>query len=407
MNAALLTIGNELLSGKTINTNASWIGHHLKISGCEVVRQLTIADKKEDILDSVSSLFELPINLILCTGGLGPTHDDITRNVIFQYFNSNPVFDDEYWENLKLRFSKLGHPIPDSNKSQAIVPNNGDVFPNPIGSARGLLFSENNVTLMVMPGVPTEMKAMMKETVIPWVRQNSKEEIFSINIRTTGIPESVLYEKIRFKDSFLNSIDLGYYPSVYGVDIQISGKNNPLLKEMRDQIVDCIKKYVYNIGEDSLENIVVNKLMKKKLSISSAESCTGGLIGHRITQISGSSVVYKGGVVAYSNQAKLNQLHVRKETLDKYGAVSEQVASEMASQVKNIFGSDIGVSVTGIAGPGGGTKEKPVGLVYVGVSNSNEVTTKQFNFHSDRESNKVRTSQAVLNLIMQNISNNE
>ena len=309
--------------------------------------------------------------------------------------------DEDYWANLKKRFSSLGYSIPSSNKSQAIIPHNGKVFPNPIGSARGLLFHKDNITFMAMPGVPSEMKAMMSESVIPWVRKKSKLENFSINIRTTGIPESVLYEKIKVEDSIQKSINLGYYPSLFGVDIRISGNNISSIEKVQKLIVKDVGPYIYNIGEESLENIVVNKLMKNNLTIATAESCTGGLIGHRITQVSGSSKIYNGGLIAYSNKAKLNQLKINNETLNRFGAVSIEVASEMAVQVRNIFDSDIGVSVTGIAGPGGGTKDKPVGLVYVGYSDCNRLITKQFNFHSSRESNKIRTSQAVLNLIKQ------
>ena len=406
MKAAILTIGDELLSGKTINTNASWISHHVKMFGCEIVRQVTAPDKEKEIIDCISILFTLPIDLVLCTGGLGPTHDDITRNSIFQFFNSKGLFDDEYWKDLKSRFSSIGYSIPDSNKSQAIVPDNGETFSNPIGSARGLLFNRNKITFMAMPGVPSEMEAMIKKTVIPWIKKNSKQEIFSINVRTTGLPESVLYEKIKVEDSYLEFLDLGYYPSLYGVDIRITGKNITLLEELKEKIVNIAGKYIYNIGEESLEDIVVNKLLENNLCIATAESCTGGLIGHRITQVPGSSSVYKGGIVAYSNEAKLSQLNIKRETLDKYGAVSKETASEMAFQVKTIFDSDIGISVTGIAGPDGGTKDKPVGLVFAGFCNRDGVKTKQFNFYSIRESNKVRTSQGVLNLIMKNISDN-
>lgn len=401
MKASLLTIGDELLSGKTTNTNATWISRNLTLAGCNVVRNVTVRDKEEEILDSLSALFELSVDLVLCTGGLGPTHDDITRNTIFQFFNSDSILDEDYWKNLQKRFSSLGYSIPPSNKSQAIIPHNGKVFPNPIGSARGLVFHKDDITLMAMPGVPSEMKAMMSETVIPWVRKKSKKKNFCINIRTTGIPESVLYEKIKVKNSIQKSINLGYYPSLFGVDIRISGNNISSIEKVQKLIVKDAGPYIYNIGEESLENIIVNQLMKNNLTIATAESCTGGLIGHRITQVSGSSKVYNGGLIAYSNKAKLNQLKINSATLNRFGAVSKEVASEMAVQVRNIFDSDIGVSVTGIAGPGGGTKDKPVGLVYVGYSDCNGLITKQFNFHSSRESNKIRTSQAVLNLIKQ------
>ena len=403
MKASLLTIGDELLSGKTTNTNAAWISHHLTLVGCNVVRNVTVGDKEEEILDSLCALFELPVDLVLCTGGLGPTHDDITRNTVFKFFNSDSVLDEDYWENLKKRFSSLGYSMPPSNKSQAIIPHNGKVFPNPIGSALGLLYHKDKITFMAMPGVPSEMKAMMIESVIPWVRKKSKKKNFSINIRTTGIPESVLYEKIKVKNSILKSIKLGYYPSLFGVDIRISGNNISSIEKVQKLMVKDVGPYIYNIGEEPLENIIVNRLMKNNLTIATAESCTGGLIGHRITQVSGSSKVYNGGLIAYSNKTKLNQLKINNKTLNRFGAVSKEVASEMAVQVRNIFDSDIGVSVTGIAGPDGGTKDKPVGLVYVGYSDCNGLITKQFNFHSSRESNKIRTSQAVLNLISQKV----
>ena len=403
MRASVLTIGDELLSGKTINTNASWISQNLTLAGCRVIRHLTVCDQEQEIKDSLSLLFKLPIDLIICTGGLGPTDDDITRKTIFNYFNSNSEFDEDYWNNLKNRFSKIGYGIPESNKSQAIIPSNGKVFPNTIGSARGLLFEKENITLMALPGVPSEMESMMKETVLPWVRKNSKQRNFSINIRTTGVPESVLFENINISNTNDNNVMVGYYPSLFGVDIRISGDDKISIEKIKKQIVSDVGNHIYTIGEDSLEDIVVNKLLANNLTISTVESCTGGLIGHRITQVPGSSSVYKGGFISYSNESKLSQVKINSDTLKNHGAVSEEVALEMATNGRNIFNSDIGVSVTGIAGPGGGTKDKPVGLVYVGYCGESILKVEKFNFHSNRQTNKVRTSQAVLNLIIKNI----
>ena len=404
MRASLVTIGDELLSGKTINTNASWISQKLTSEGCSVIRHLTIPDKEVDILESLSNLFKSPIDLILCTGGLGPTHDDITRDSIFKFFKSNPLFDEEYWNVLVSKFSRLGYSVPKSNKSQAIIPHNGEVFSNPIGSARGLLFQKGGITLMALPGVPLEMENMVRQTVLPWIRKISNDKNFSINIRTTGIPESALHEKINFKNSILNDIKIGYYPSLYGVDVRLGGNDNAKIKKAQSTIIEYIKDYIYVIGEESMENVVVNRLINKNLTISFAESCTGGLLGHRITQESGSSKVFKGGVVVYSNKAKVDQLKLNEGLLEKFGAVSQEVASEMATNVKNIFSSDIGISITGIAGPGGGTDDKPVGLVYIGYSDSKITKTYQFNFHSNRQSNKIRTSQSAFNLILKNIN---
>ena len=404
MIASLLTIGDELLSGKTTNTNASWISQRLASEGCNIVRHLTVPDKEEDILESISNLLKSPTNFVLCTGGLGPTNDDITRDSIFKFFKSNPLFDHEYWSELVSKYSKLGYSIPEANKSQAIVPHNGEVFPNPIGSARGLLFQLEGITLMALPGVPSEMEAMVKQTVIPWIRKNNDKKQTSINIRTTGIPESAIYEKINNKNLFQNDIKIGFYPSVFGVDIRLSGRSTAKIKKAESLIIECIKDHIYTVGEKPMEKVLVDKLINKNLSISFAESCTGGLLGHRVTQVDGSSKVFKGGMVVYSNESKVDQLNIDQELLNEFGAVSEEVALEMAKNGRDIFSSDICVSVTGIAGPGGGTNDKPVGLVYVGYSDSKASNTYQFNFHSNRKSNKIRTSQSVFNQILKNIN---
>ena len=403
MKASVLAIGDELLSGKTTNTNATWISQKLMIVGCDVVKHLVVNDDETEIIDSFKYLFKHKIDLIICTGGLGPTDDDITRKTIFNFFDSDSNFDNDYWKYLQNRFSGIGYKIPESNKSQAVIPSNGEVFSNPIGSARGLLFKKNNITLMALPGVPSEMKLMMKETVIPWVSKKSKKQNYSQNIRTTGIPESVLFEKINIKNNILDDIKIGYYPSLLGVDIRISGSDKKLIDIYKKTIISNVGEYIYTIGEESLEQLVVNKMLDNNITISTAESCTGGLIGHRITQVPGSSNIYHGGVVSYSNKSKLVQLNIKSDTLKKYGAVSEEVALEMATNVRNIFDSNIGISVTGISGPGGGTIDKPVGLVYVAYCDHNILMVEKFNFYSNRESNKFRTSQVALNLILKNL----
>ena len=404
MRVSLLTIGDELLSGKTINTNASWISQKLAFEGCDIVRHFTVPDREEDILNSLSNLFKLSNDVIICTGGLGPTNDDITRDSIFKFFKSNTVFDEVYWNELVRKFSRMGYSVPKSNKSQAIIPHNGEVFPNPIGSARGMLFNFKGITLMALPGVPSEMEAMVEQTVLPWVRKNNDKRILSINIRTTGIPESALHEKINFKKIPQNDIKIGYYPSIFGVDLRLSGSDRAKLKTAQTTVIEYIKDYIYTIGEDSIENIVVNRLINENLTISFAESCTGGLLGHRITQVAGSSKAFKGSLVVYSNESKVDQLKISQKLLNEFGAVSKEVAFEMAKKVRDVFSSDIGVSITGIAGPGGGNDDKPVGLVYIGFSDNNITKTYQFNFHSNRHTNKIRTSQSVFNQILKNIN---
>ena len=403
MRIAVLTIGNELLSGKTINTNANWLSKKLSSIGSNITLHITIPDQRESIINSLDLLFSTQIDLIICTGGLGVTDDDITREVIFSYFGSNGIFDKDYWAFLENKFLKFGYSLPGSNKSQAVSPDNGKVFSNPIGSARGLIYEKNNITLMVLPGVPSEMKAMFDSTISPWVEEKIDSKIFQINIRTTGIPESILFEKVKNIGLEENYHNIGYYPSVYGVDVRIAGEDLEKIEKLKDDIRANINEYIYEIGDKNLEEILIQKLKKKKMTISCAESCTGGLIGHRLTQVPGGSEVFNGGMITYSNESKINQLGITLKNIEDFGAVSEQVALEMAENIKNKFSTTIGVSTTGIAGPGGGSKDKPVGLVYVGYCDDKSLKVKRFNFSSSRESNKIRTSQAVLNYVFKMI----
>ena len=233
MRIAVLTIGNELLSGKTINTNANWLSKKLSSIGSNITRHITIPDEKESIISNLDILFSSQIDLIVCTGGLGVTDDDITRDVIFSYFGSNELFDKDYWGFLEDKFLKFGYSLPDSNKSQAVVPDNGKVFPNPLGSARGLIYEKNNITLMILPGVPSEMKEMVNGTIVPWVEKKINSKIFHINIRTTGIPESILFEKVKNMDLEKASHRIGYYPSIYGVDVRISGEDLEKIEKLK------------------------------------------------------------------------------------------------------------------------------------------------------------------------------
>jgi len=406
MRVTILSIGDELLSGKTVNTNANYISLVLDGLGCEIVKQVTVADRKNDILDCLTDLFKMPIDLILCTGGLGPTSDDITLDVIFSFFNSKKLFDDKYWIKLMNKFSNIGIPISKSNKKQAVVPDNGSIIPNSIGTARGFQFEKNKIVFIAMPGVPSEMQAMMNDTIIPMVESKIVKSKYVATIRTTGAAETILYDLIN-KNNDDDNINIGYYPSVYGVDIRLVGKDLNKLNNIKENIANTVSDYFYTFSDHNLEEIVVNKLIKHQFTIATAESCTGGLIGNRITEVPGSSNVYKGSIVAYSNSVKINNLGIDKNNLEKYGAVSREIAGEMARQVRKTFNSKIGVSTTGIAGPGGGTKEKPIGLVYVALSSKEDLVIKKYNFHSNRNKNKIRSSQAVLKIIQDYCENYE
>ena len=397
MKIALLSIGNELLSGDTNNTNATWIGKELTEIGCTVIQQVTVPDKEIPIINTLSQLCVIEPDFIIITGGLGPTDDDITRRTLFDFVGTDAMFDDEYWDALSKRFKRYGMEIPESNRNQALIPKEGEVIPNPVGSARGSKFKLDGSTLISLPGVPSEMKSMMTETVIPLILENGVRPKSIRTIRTAGIPESALIEQIAQIIEKDHGCEIGYYPSLFGVDIRLLHNDENPVTQLSNELIECLGVSVYGIGKESFEESIIKLAIKTGKTVSTAESCTGGLIGHRLTEISGSSDVFKGGLMVYSNEAKMHLLDISKQILDSHGAVSEKTATIMAENVKKIFKSDYGISVTGIAGPTGGTDEKPVGLVYIGLANNKGVKVKEFHFGNDRKRNKLRTSQAALN----------
>ena len=405
MKISILSIGNELLSGKTMNTNANWLGNRFTKIGCRVEKQVVVPDKEKPIINALNFLINDKEGCIIVTGGLGPTDDDITREVLFKFVKTESKFDSDYWNKLSKKFKNLGINIPESNRSQALVPQNGDVIENSIGSARGFIFEINGAVIFSLPGVPSEMKAMTNATVIPWLKDRVSMAFFSQTIRTTGIPESKLIELISSPIKTEHYCEVGYYPSLFGVDIRISSNKIKYMESLQDQLTTILGNAVFAFGDDSIEEIVVKNALENDISLSIAESCTGGLVGHRITQISGSSKIFKGSIVVYSNSSKVNLLGVRENCINKYGAVSEETAKEMAEKVRKMFSSKLGLSITGIAGPDGGSKEKPIGLTYIGLSTKNKTKVRKFQFGSIRKSNKARASQAALNWMRLEISN--
>jgi nicotinamide-nucleotide amidase len=365
---------------------------------------MTVNDEKNTI---ESALDEVPtsIDVVLCTGGLGPTHDDITSSVLYDYFGAKPEFDEQYWQLLTKKFAARDQVIPDINRNQAMKPDIGEVIPNPIGSARGLHLSNKSYHLFAMPGVPAEMKSMMTNTILPWIESRSKSKIHVTVMRTTGIMESVLYEKVQGILDDYPQINVAFLPRFTGVDIRLTTSDKNTLNRLVDQISPVIQKYHFGGEGVEIEDVVGKLLIKNRKTIATAESCTGGLIGDRLTNISGSSLYYKGGIVAYSNSVKEKTIGVKKETLDSAGSVSEETALEMARGIRNKLNADIGLSTTGIAGPKGGTKEKPVGLVYIAISYDRGEKVYRFTFTPYRKTNKLMTSQAALNITRIHILN--
>ena len=404
MKIGLVTIGAELLNGARTNTNAAWIGQNVISVGGAIDWHMTVNDEKNTI---ESALDEVPtsIDVVLCTGGLGPTHDDITSSVLYDYFGAKPEFDEQYWQLLTKKFAARDQVIPDINRNQAMKPDIGEVIPNPIGSARGLHLSNKSYHLFAMPGVPAEMKSMMTDTILPWIESRSKSKIHVTVMRTTGIMESVLYEKVQGILDDYPQINVAFLPRFTGVDIRLTTSDKNTLNRLVDQISPVIQKYHFGGEGVELEDVVGRLLIKNRKTIATAESCTGGLIGDRLTNISGSSLYYKGGIVAYSNSVKEKTIGVKKETLDSAGSVSEETALEMARGIRNKLDADIGLSTTGIAGPKGGTKEKPVGLVYIAISYDRGEKVYRFTFTPYRKTNKLMTSQAALNITRIHILN--
>ena len=404
MKIGLVTIGAELLNGARTNTNAAWIGQNVISVGGAIDWHMTVNDEKNTI---ESALDEVPtsIDVVLCTGGLGPTHDDITSSVLYDYFGAKPEFDEQYWQLLTKKFAARDQVIPDINRNQAMKPGIGEVIPNPIGSARGLHLSNKSYHLFAMPGVPAEMKSMMTDTILPWIESRSKSKIHVTVMRTTGIMESVLYEKVQGILDDYPQINVAFLPRFTGVDIRLTTSDKNTLNRLVDQISPVIQKYHFGGEGVELEDVVGKLLIKNRKTIATAESCTGGLIGDRLTNISGSSLYYKGGIVAYSNSVKEKTIGVKKETLDSAGSVSEETALEMARGIRNKLNADIGLSTTGIAGPKGGTKEKPVGLVYIAISYDRGEKVYRFTFTPYRKTNKLMTSQAALNITRVHILN--
>ena len=403
MKIGIITIGSELLNGSRVDTNAHWIAKNVILFGGEVISKKSILDNEADIASALNYFLKIPIEMILITGGLGPTHDDITANSLYEYFNDDPIFDSSYWDKLNKIFISKGLDVSNLNKSQALIPKKGEIIPNNLGTARGLSYNHKNARIIAMPGVPKEMKSMMNESVLPLIQRFSKISINYKILRTTGISESKLFNMLEEAIGKFVDVNIAFLPSFLGVDLRISGHNKISFDSALKEIFACIEYYIYSQNNEPLEEVVSKMLIEKKITISTAESCTGGHIGDRLTNISGVSSVYKGSIVAYSNDQKIKLLHVDEKTLKEHGAVSEETAVAMAIGVQKKFATNIGISTTGIAGPGGGTAKKPVGLVYIGFAYNGLSKAYKFNFKHDRVSNKMISAQVALNIIRKNL----
>jgi nicotinamide-nucleotide amidase len=409
----LITIGDELLLGFTVDTNAAHISRALAAAGIEIVRRTTVGDEADTIAAAVAEALERT-GRVLTTGGLGPTSDDLTKPAIAGIFGRSMRLDESIAADLERRWLARfpGSVFPATNRTQAEVPEGATIITNRHGSAPGIwLEDERGRWVAMMPGVPREMRGMLAEEVLPAIEARMKGPatvVLSGTLRTTGIAESAIAEMLGANflgdpSSDLGSLPLAFLPSVMGVDLRVTARGLPLDRAQRlvgeaiAKLKEKIGPYAYGEGDEDLASVVLARCRALKLSLAVAESCTGGLVGERITNIPGSSDVFLGGVIAYHNDIKKNALAVRAGDLERYGAVSEEVALQMAAGVREKMGAQIGVSVTGIAGPGGGTPDKPVGLVWIAVHASNS-KARRFHVIGDRAEIRQRAAQAALEM---------
>jgi len=408
MKCELISVGDELLIGQTINTNASWLGEQLNNLGFTIAYGLVISDQKKDIVNALNQA-EYRSDVVLITGGLGPTNDDITKHTLTEYFNTTLELDKEIEQNIIDYFTNRNLPILQTNKDQALIPKACQVLPNSRGSASGMWFEKNGVIFISLPGVPYEMKGIMNDHVFTKLLALKGEGSVVINrtVRTHGMGESFLAEVIKSWENKLlkDDLKLAYLPSPGIVKLRISiiGKDKASSEEKLNyyvsELIKLIPDQIYGYGNASMEGVVGELLKENYRTLSTAESCTGGNVSKMLTSISGSSSFFNGSIVSYSNQSKSELLDVNEQNIEKYGAVSQQVVEQMAANVRLKFNSDFGISTSGIAGPSGGTTEKPVGTVWIAVANKDKVVSKKLNLGYNRERNIHVSSLSVLNLL--------
>ena len=409
MLAEIITIGDEILIGQIVDTNSAFIAQKLNAIGIQVKQVSSVSDDRQHILNALAEAYQRA-DIILITGGLGPTKDDITKKTLAEYFGVGLIENKDALQNVQRIFRRLrgvSEPLLEVNRQQALVPENCEVILNANGTAPGMWFNYEDKVFMSMPGVPHEMMYMMEESVIPKLKATfALPIIIHKTILTAGEGESYLAEKIADIENDLPSyIKLAYLPKLGQVRLRLSGygKDEALLKNEVEsfarRIVERVGRSIVAEEDIAIEKAILNYMVEKELTLSTAESCTGGYIAHLITQHAGSSKVFFGGAVSYSYELKESILGVKNETLWQYGAVSQETVTEMVQGALLNFKSDYAVAVTGIAGPDGGTPEKPVGTVWIGVANTEKTITKKFQFGNKRIQNIERTAVAALNML--------
>ena len=420
MRAEILSIGDEILIGQITNTNSVWMAQQLNLIGIKVVHMASVSDDEAAIVSAFDAA-ALRADFVFITGGLGPTKDDITKKTFSKYFNSELVLDEDVLSDVKGFFTKRGKELSELNRQQAFVPKECVVIRNKNGTAPGMWMKKNSTVYISMPGVPYEMKGMMTERILPKIKsENVLPYIYHKTVLTQGVAESTVAEMIEsWEDQLIHkNIKLAYLPQPGMVRLRLSsyGSDQALLKENIDSEIEKLKpiieRFIYgyeNYGEETpkLEKMVSDLLRDKNQTLALAESCTGGYIASLFTAIPGASDIFNGGIIPYTNKAKHEILNVEQKVFETVGAVSKECVEQLAVNVLKKLNSDYALAVSGIAGPSGGTEEKPVGMVWVAVASKEKVLAVKFQFGDDRQRNIIMTAQASLNLLRKFISQKE
>lgn len=411
MRAEIISVGTELLLGQIVDTDAAYLSKLLPQFGIDIHYRVTVGDNESRLADALKLALSRS-DIVFTIGGLGPTMDDLTKETVAAVLGDEMVLHEESAEHMRRFFASRGIEMPESNLKQAMVPKRGKVLPNPMGTAPGAAFEADGKVVIVLPGPPREFVEMVDSRVVPYLRElvgDSAGIIRSRTLRITGLGESTVAEMV--KGLMLGSNPtVAPYASPGEVHLRITAKTgtveeaDAMISEMDDKLVAILGKSVFGRDDESLERVVVKTLTERGLKLALAESCTGGLIASRITDISGSSEPFIVGFVTYSNRAKKEVLGVDEQLLNKYGAVSEQTARAMAEGARRVSGADVAISVTGIAGPTGGTATKPVGLVYMALSMADETIAFEHRFSGNRLDIKQRASQAALHMLWKHLA---
>lgn len=408
MKAEIIAVGTEILLGDIVNTNAQYISKFLADIGILVYHQSVVGDNSERLAEELKASFE-KADIVITTGGLGPTTDDLTKEVGCSYFNKKLVLHQESLDKIEDFFRTLNRTLTENNKKQAYFPEGSIILANDHGTAPGCIIEDNGKILILLPGPPKENKPMFENYVVPYLKKFQQGSLISKTLRICGVGESSVATQISHIIERQINPTVAPYAKENEVTLRITAKASnteeayKLISPVENEIRDVLGENIYGEGETPLENVVAQMLIKKNLSLSAAESCTGGLLSGRLINYPGISKVFMDGCVTYSNEAKIKRLGVKKETLEIYGAVSKNTAIEMAEGVARTSGTDIGISTTGIAGPSGGTDEKPVGLVYIGLYIKGQTYVKKLTFPGDRQSIRQRTVTSSLDFLRRNL----